>query len=283
MTDEYLTRAQSEEAAAAIRAKTRYTPRIGIILGSGLGALADAVQDADILLPSENIPHWPRSTVEGHIGRLVIGKLEGQMVLVQQGRAHYYEGHSLQRVTLPVRVMQRLGLETLIVTNAAGAINPAFRPGDVMLITDHINLMGMAGVSPLRGPNDDSLGVRFPDMSRAYDRDLRALALEAAEEAGLHLHQGVYICLGGPSFETPADLRFLRLIGADAVGMSTVPEVTVARHGGLRVLGLSGISNAANLDGDTLTTHEEVLAAGREIVPKLTRIVRGVLRRLPAN
>ena len=283
MTDEYLTRAQLEEAAAAIRAKTRHTPRIGIILGSGLGPLADAVQDADILLPSENIPYWPRSTVEGHIGRLVIGKLEGQMVLVQQGRAHYYEGHSMQRVTLPVRVMQRLGLETLIVTNAAGAINPAFRPGDVMLITDHINLMGMAGVSPLRGPNDDSLGVRFPDMSRAYDRELRALALEAAEEAGLRLHQGVYICLGGPSFETPADLRFLRLIGADAVGMSTVPEVTVARHGGLRVLGLSGISNAANLDGDTLTTHEEVLAAGREIVPKLTRIVRGVLRRLPAN
>jgi purine-nucleoside phosphorylase len=283
MTGEYFTRAQFEEAAAAIRAKTRHTPRIGIILGSGLGPLADAVQDADILLPSENIPYWPRSTVEGHIGRLVIGKLEGQMVLVQQGRAHYYEGHSMQRVTLPVRVMQRLGLETLIVTNAAGAINPAFRPGDVMLITDHINLMGMAGVSPLRGPNDDSLGVRFPDMSRAYDRELRALALEAAEEAGLRLHQGVYICLGGPSFETPADLRFLRLIGADAVGMSTVPEVTVARHGGLRVLGLSGISNAANLDGDTLTTHEEVLAAGREIVPKLTGIVRGVLRRLPAN
>ena len=283
MTDEYFTRAQFEEAAAAIRAKTRHTPRIGIILGSGLGPLADAVQDADILLPSENIPYWPRSTVEGHVGRLVIGKLEGQMVLVQQGRAHYYEGHSMQRVTLPVRVMQRLGLETLIVTNAAGAINPAFRPGDVMLITDHINLMGMAGVSPLRGPNDDSLGVRFPDMSRAYDRELRALALEAAEEAGLRLHQGVYICLGGPSFETPADLRFLRLIGADAVGMSTVPEVTVARHGGLRVLGLSGISNAANLDGDTLTTHEEVLAAGREIVPKLTGIVRGVLRRLPAN
>ena len=283
MTDEYFTRAQFEEAAAAIRAKTRHTPRIGMILGSGLGPLADAVQDADILLPSENIPYWPRSTVEGHIGRLVIGKLEGQMVLVQQGRAHYYEGHSMQQVTLPVRVMQRLGLETLIVTNAAGAINPAFRPGDVMLITDHINLMGMAGVSPLRGPNDDSLGVRFPDMSRAYDRELRGLALEAAEEAGLRLHQGVYICLGGPSFETPADLRFLRLIGADAVGMSTVPEVTVARHGGLRVLGLSGISNAANLDGDTLTTHEEVLAAGREIVPKLTGIVRGVLRRLPAN
>jgi purine-nucleoside phosphorylase len=279
---EYFTRTQFAEAAAAVRANTRHTPRIGIILGSGLGPLADAVQDADTIIPAEHIPHWPRSTVEGHAGRLVIGKLEGQTVLVQQGRAHYYEGHSLQQVTLPVRVMQLLGLEILVVTNAAGAINPAFRPGDVMLITDHINLMGMAGVSPLRGPNDDSLGVRFPDMSRAYDRELCALAREAANEAGLHLQQGVYICLGGPSFETPADLRFLRMVGADAVGMSTVPEVTVARHGGLRVLGLSGISNAANLDGDTLTTHEEVLAAGRDIVPKLTAVIRGVLRRLPA-
>jgi purine-nucleoside phosphorylase len=281
--NEYLTRQQFEEAAAAVQAHTRYAPRVGIILGSGLGPLADAVQDADIIHPAEHIPHWPRSTVEGHAGRVVVGKLEGQIVMVQQGRAHYYEGHSLQRVTLPVRVMQLLGVETLIVTNAAGAINPSFRPGGVMLITDHINLMGMAGLSPLRGPNDESLGTRFPDMSRAYDRELRALALEAAQEAGLQLPQGVYVCLGGPSFETPADLHFLRMIGADAVGMSTVPEVTVARHGGLRVLGLSGISNAANLDGDTLTTHEEVLGAGREIVPKLTTIIRGVLRRLPAT
>jgi purine-nucleoside phosphorylase len=279
---EYFTRAQYEEAASVIRAQTRHAPRVGLILGSGLGPLADAVQDADVI-PVESIPHWPRSTVAGHAGRLVIGKLEGQPVLVQQGRAHYYEGYDMQPATLPVRVMQLLGLQILIVTNAAGAINPAFHPGDVMLITDHINFMGMAGVSPLRGPNDESLGVRFPDMSRAYDRELRALALAAAEEAHLPLPQGVYICLGGPSFETPADLRFLRAIGADAVGMSTVPEVTVARHGGLRVLGLSGISNAANLDGDTVTTHEEVLAAGREIVPKLTLILRGVLGRLPAN
>lgn len=281
MTD-YITRAQFEEAAAAIRAQTRHTPRIGLILGSGLGPLAEAVHGADVI-PAERIPHWPHSTVAGHAGRLVIGQLEGQPVLVQQGRAHYYEGHNMQQATLPVRVMQLLGLEILIVTNAAGAINPAFRPGDVMLITDHINFMGMAGVSPLRGPNDDSLGTRFPDMSRAYDRDLRALALAAAAEAGLTLPQGVYVCLGGPSFETPADLRFLRAVGADAVGMSTVPEVTVARHGGLRVLGLSGLSNAANLDGDTITTHEEVLAAGREIVPKLTAILRGVLRRLPTR
>jgi purine-nucleoside phosphorylase len=211
----------------------------------------------------------------------VIGELEGQRVLVQQGRAHYYEGHSLQQVTLPIRVMQLLGVRILIVTNAAGAVNPAFRPGDVMLITDHINLMGMAGLSPLRGPNDPALGVRFPDMSSAYDRDLRALALEAAEALGLGLHQGVYICLGGPSFETPADLRFLRALGVDAVGMSTVPEVTVARHGGLRVLGFSGVSNAANLDGNTVTTHAEVLAAGQMLVPKLTVLVREVLKRLP--
>jgi purine-nucleoside phosphorylase len=201
--------------------------------------------------------------------------------MIQQGRAHHYEGNSLARVTLPIRVMQLLGIQILIVTNAAGSVNPDIRAGDLMLITDHINFMSMAGNSPLRGPNDDSLGPRFPDMSRAYDRDLRKLALAAAAEAHLLLHQGVYICLGGPSFETPADLRFLRLIGADAVGMSTVPEVTVARHGGLRVLGFSGISNAANLDGDTVTTHAEVLEAGQVLVPKLTALVRGVLRRLP--
>lgn len=277
---DFFTRAQFEETAAALRAQTRHAPRVGLILGSGLGALAEAVDDADVI-PAASLPHWPRSTVEGHVGRLVIGRLEGQVVLVQQGRAHYYEGHSMQQATLPVRVMQLLGIHTLMVTNAAGATNPAFRPGDVMLLTDHINFMGMAGVSPLRGPNEPSFGTRFPDMSQAYDRELRTLALRVAEEAGVVLHQGVYICLGGPSFETPADLRFLRLIGADAVGMSTVPEVTVARHSGLRVLGFSGISNAANLDGNTVTTHEEVLAAGQTLVPKLTTLLRGVLRRLP--
>jgi purine-nucleoside phosphorylase len=278
MTD-YPGLAEYQEAADAVRVKLPQLPSVGIILGSGLGGLADGV-DAATIIPSEQIPHWPRSTVEGHLGRLVVGQLEGQTVLIQQGRAHYYEGHSLQQATLPVRVMQLLGIKTLIVTNAAGAVNPAFRPGDVMLITDHINFMGMAGQSPLRGPNDPALGVRFPDMSRAYDLELRQMALAAAKEVGMTLHQGVYICLGGPSFETPADLRFLRAIGVDAVGMSTVPEVTVARHGGLRVLGLSGMSNAANLDGNTVTTHEEVLAAGRMLVPKLTSLVRGVLRQM---
>jgi purine-nucleoside phosphorylase len=276
---EFFTRAQLEEAAQSVRAQTKQTPTVGLVLGSGLGALADAVENADIISVN-SIPHWPSSTVEGHAGRLVVGQLEGQTILVQQGRAHYYEGHSMQQATLPVRVMQLLGIQTLIVTNAAGAIHPDYRPGDLMLITDHINFMGMAGLSPLRGPNDPSLGPRFPDMSRAYDHDLRALALQMAGETAIGLQQGVYVCLGGPSFETPADLRFLRAIGADAVGMSTVPEVTVARHGGLRVMGVSGISNKANLDGSTETTHAEVLEAGKVIVPKLVSLVRGVLRKM---
>ncbi len=279
---DFLTREQIEESAAAIRARTRHRPAIGLVLGSGLGSLAEEVGQADCI-PSEEIPHWPQSTVPGHLGRVVIGNLEGQPVIVQQGRAHYYEGLSMQQVTLPIRVMQLLGVDTIILTNAAGAINPDFRPGDLMLLTDHINFLGMAGVSPLRGPNDETLGPRFPDMSQVYDRALRQLALDVAQENGLKLHQGIYVCLAGPSFETPADLRFLRLAGADAVGMSTVPEATVARHGGLRVLGLSGISNAANLDGHGVTTHEEVLAAGRTLVPKLTALLTGVLRRWPAR
>lgn len=186
----------------------------------------------------------------------------------------------MAHITLPVRVMQRLGVEILIVTNAAGAVNPTFEPGELMLITDHLNLVGMAGHSPLRGPNLDELGPRFPDMSRAYDRELCALARQVAKEHRLVLREGVYACLAGPSFETPADLRFLRSIGVDAVGMSTVPEVTVARHGGIRVLGISGISNKANLDGDTITTHEEVLLAGEKITPQLITLIRGVLKRL---
>jgi purine-nucleoside phosphorylase len=277
--EEFLTRAHYEQAAAYIRGRTRHTPRIGLVLGSGLGGLADAVENADII-PSADIPHWPHSTVQGHVGRLIIGQLEGQSVLVQQGRAHYYEGHTLQRVTLPIRVMQVMGFHTVIITNAAGAINPNFTPGDVMLIVDQLNFLGMAGLSPLRGPNDESLGPRFPDMSLPFDRDYRARALAVAQAAGLTLHQGVYAGLAGPSFESPADLRFLRTAGADAVGMSTVPEVIAARHGGLRVLAFSGISNKANLDGSTMTTHAEVLAAGHVIVPKLMALIRGVLRQM---
>jgi purine-nucleoside phosphorylase len=241
--------------------------------------LADAVEDG-VVIPYGEIPHFPVSTVEGHVGRLVVGRLEGQAVAVMQGRAHYYEGYSMAEIGFPVRVLQVLGIEILVITNAAGGLNAEFRAGDPMLITDHINLIGMSGLNPLRGPNLDDLGPRFPDMSRAYDPELRTLARQVAREAGVVLREGVYICLAGPSFETPADLRFLRVIGADAVGMSTVPEATVARHGGTRVLGLSGISNVLPVEGapPVETTHEEVLEAGRMLVPRLEAIIRGVLR-----
>jgi purine-nucleoside phosphorylase len=272
-------------AADAVLAATRHAPRVGVILGSGLGALCDAVEDAESI-PVESIPNWPRSTVLGHVGRLVAGRLEGQTVLVQQGRAHYYEGYSLAQATLPVRVLQLLGVPTVIITNAAGGLNPGFRAGELMLIVDHINLIGIAGQNPLRGPNDPRLGERFPDMSQAYDPALIALARRVAAENGLRLHSGVYAALAGPSFETPADVRFLRQIGADAVGMSTVPEVIVARHGGLRVLGVSGISNvlvAPGAPGEAAaepTSHEDVLAAGERLVPQLITLLRGVLRAL---
>lgn len=277
--DKYITLPQIDEIAQKIRAQIKIQPKVGIILGSGLGGLADAVEGA-VRLPYSQFPLWPVSTVAGHIGQLVIGVLEGKSVLVMQGRAHFYEGYDMSQIGLPVRVMQRLGIDTLIVTNAAGGVNPDFLPGDLMLITDHINLVGMAGHTPLSGPNLDELGQRFPDMSQAYNRHLCQLTRQVAKENAIPLREGVYICLAGPSFETPADLRFLRSVGVDAVGMSTVPEVTVARHGGQQVLGLSGISNKANLDGSTVTTHAEVLEAGKTLVPKLMTLVRGVLQRL---
>ena len=276
---ETITLEQIDRIVALIHSKTSHRPRVGIILGSGLGGLAANVEEAAVL-PFQELPGWPLSTVIGHQGHLVLGHMEGQPVAVMQGRVHYYEGYSMAEVGLPVRVLQRLGIEILIVTNAAGAVNPGYEPGDVMLIKDHVNLIGMAGLNPLRGPNLDVFGPRFPDMSQPYDRALGGMAHHVAESENLLLHEGVYISLAGPSFESPADLRFLRGIGADAVGMSTVPEVIVARHGGTRVLGFSGISNKANLDGDTVTSHEEVLAAGQLIVPKLTTLIRGVLRRL---
>jgi purine-nucleoside phosphorylase len=201
-------------------------------------------------------------------------------VLVLQGRVHFYEGSSMAEVTLPVRVMKRLGIDILILTNAAGAIHPDFEPGDIMLITDHIAMIGMAGMNPLRGPNLDEFGPRFPDMSQVYDRGLAQFVRVEAGASGVMLREGVYCGLSGPSFETPADLRFLRAIGADAVGMSTVPEAIVARHASMRILGLSGISNKANLDGSTVTTHAEVLEAGRIIVPKMKAIIQRILPRL---
>jgi purine-nucleoside phosphorylase len=268
-----------QETGDFVRGKILETPIAGIILGSGLGELAESVQDPT-LIPYPDIPNWTVSTVAGHQGRLVIGELANQTVLILQGRTHYYEGYDASLLGLPVRVMQYLEIDTLIVTNAAGGVNPLFEPGDPMLISDHINFIGMAGHSPLRGPNLDQFGPRFPDMSQPYDKKLMSIAREVAKESDIHLNEGVYAGLAGPSFETPAELRFLRALGADAVGMSTVPEVTVARHGNMRVLGISGISNKANLDGGTITTHEEVLEAGKVLAPKIEKIIRGVLCKL---
>jgi len=270
---------QFDEVALAIRGLTQRQPRIALILGSGLSGVAAAVKRPD-LIPFDTLPHFPKSTVVGHAGQLVVGELENKPVLAMQGRVHFYEGYSMAEVTLPIRVMQRLGVEILIVTNAAGGVNPDFQPGDVMLITDHLNFLGMMGSNPLMGQNYDEIGPRFPDMSQAYDRKLAQLAREVAAEERVPLREGVYAGLSGPSFEGPADLRFLRMCGADAVGMSTVHEVIVARHGGMRVLGLSGISNKANLDGSTVTTHEEVIEAGKVIAPKVGRLISGIVRRL---
>ena len=275
---EVFTRTQYQEAAEVIRRHTAHRPQVGLILGSGLNPLADEVADAERISYAD-IPYFPQTSVAGHVGQLVIGKLAGQDVLIMQGRVHAYEGVSLQRVTLPVRVMHELGIHTLIVTNASGGVNPTFRAGDLMLITDHLGLMAVTGGNPLWGPNDESLGPRFPAMTNAYDPDLRRLALKVAADLGIELRQGVYAGLSGPAFETPAEVRFLRLIGVDATGMSTVPEVLVARHMGLRVLGFSGISNVAIAAPDAVeaANHEEVLEAGRTLVPKLMALLRGVL------
>ena len=275
----YISLAQIDETVQTIKSQTSIQPVAGIILGSGLNGLADSVQEA-VHIAYSDLPNFPVSTVHGHVGRFVIGQLEGKPVLVMQGRIHYYEGYTMGQVTLPVRVMQRMGIPSMIVTNAAGGVHPDFEPGDVMLITDQLNLMGMSGLNPLMGPNLDEIGPRFPDMSQPYDRAYCDLARKVAKENGINLREGIYAGLSGPSFESPADLRFLRNAGADAVGMSTVPEVIIARHGNMRVLGLSGISNKANLDGSTITTHEEVIEAGKVITPKVEKIVRGVLRGL---
>jgi purine-nucleoside phosphorylase len=276
---EYFSYAHFEAAAAVIQEATEVKAKVGLILGSGLSPLAEGVENS-ITFDYQELPHFPASTVEGHVGRFVLGHLENQPVAVMQGRTHYYEGYSMAEITFPVRVMQVLGIEMLIITNAAGGLRPEFTAGDVMVITDHINLIGMTGLNPLRGPNLDQFGPRFPDMSAVYDAELRSQARQVASEESVPVHEGVYICLAGPSYETMADLRFLRTIGADAVGMSTVPEATVARHGGTRVLGLSGISNVLPLAGEPVveTDHEEVLAAGEKLTPRLETIIRGVLK-----
>jgi len=276
--------ADFDAAADVIRQHIHHRPGIGLVLGSGLGRVAERVGNPDVI-PYGAIPHFPRPAVEGHAGRLVAGRLGGEEVLVMQGRAHYYEGYELQQVTFPIRVMQRLGIGLLIVTNAAGGLNPDFEPGDIMLISDQLNLAAMAGLSPLRGPDQPELGPRFPSMREAYDPRLRILALRVAAAQGLPLEQGVYCMLAGPHFETPADIRFLRSIGVDAVGMSTVPEVLVARHGGMRVLGLSVISNVARAEAGPTGVeggHDEVLAVAGRASDHLCSLVEGILIELQA-
>lgn len=256
-------------------------PLVGLVLGSGLSLLAESIADA-ITIPYEHIPHFPASTVAGHAGRLLIGALAGQTVVAMQGRIHLYEGYTAEEITFPIRVMRRLGVETLILTNAAGGLNPNFHVGDLMLLVDHINFVGMAGHNPLTGPNIPSFGPRFPSMTETYALSLRRLALTTARNLQISLRQGVYAYLAGPNFETPAEVRLLRLMGADAVGISTVPEALVGVHAGMRVLGISTITNEAvdQLDTDQQPSHEEVLETGKMVVPQLTQLLIGILEGL---
>jgi len=271
---------QVMEATAYVQSRSALKPDVGIILGSGLGDLAAEVRDATAI-PYEEIPHFLRSTVAGHAGRLLIGYLENVPVVVMQGRFHFYEGYTIQALTLPVRVMSMLGAQTLIVTNAAGGLNPVYRPGDFMLIRDHINFLGLSGVNPLVGPNDERLGERFPALAKAYDAELRALARTiAAQWPEITLHEGVYAQVAGPSYETGAELKFLRIAGADAVGMSTAPEVIVARHMRMRVLGISLITNTATGADTENVNHAEVLTAAEAARPKFALLVRGILGKL---
>jgi purine-nucleoside phosphorylase len=261
-----------EEASAFVLGRTSLRPAIGVVLGSGLGAFADALEDA-VVVPFGEIPHFPASTVVGHGGALVVGRSRGVPVAVMKGRVHFYEGYSLDQVVFPVRVLGRLGVETLVLTNAAGAINPAFAPGDLMVIEDHVNLLG----NPLVGPNQEALGPRFPDMSEAYDRGLRDVAEAACRSASLRCHRGVYVALTGPSYETPAEIRAFRALGADAVGMSTVPEVIAARHMGMRVVGLSCLTNMAAGVTDRKLDHREVLETGERVKGALLEVLARIV------
>ncbi len=267
---------QLQETVRAIRKSVPAQPRIGVILGTGLGGLGEKIQQAQAI-SYETIPHFPRSTVEGHKGQMVFGRIGGKPVVVMEGRFHVYEGYSAQEVAYPVRVMRALGADTLIVSNAAGGMNPQYAAGDLMAIADHINLMG---VNPLIGPNDERLGVRFPDLSAPYDEKLISLAEQVAREAGIRLHRGVYVAVTGPNLETKAEYRFLRAIGADAVGMSTVPEVLAAAHGGMRVLGLSCVTDLCVPETLKPALLEEILKIAREAEPKLTRLVTQVIEQL---
>jgi purine-nucleoside phosphorylase len=269
-------RTRIAESVDAIRARTAAQPAIGIILGTGLGALAERI-DVECAIPYAEIPHFPLSTVESHTGRLLFGTLGGKTVMAMQGRFHRYEGYTLQQVTFPVRVMRALGVETLIASNACGGMNPLWAPGELMLMADHINLIGE---NPLTGPNDDALGPRFPDMSQPYDLGLQHLAKEVALELRIPLRSGVYVAVAGPNLETRAEYRMLRMIGADVVGMSTVPECIVARHGGMRVMGVSIITDACLPDALEEADIATIIATAGRAEPHLTRLVEGVVSRL---
>ncbi len=265
------------EATASIKTYTTFTPTVALILGTGLGDLANEIAQP-VVIPYAEIPHFARSTVVGHAGRLLLGMLEGVSVVVMQGRFHFYEGYTLPFITLPIRVMCMLGAQTLLVSNAAGGVNPAYSPGDLMLIRDHIFMPGLAGANPLVGENDERLGPRFPALAHAYDAELRKLAHTVAAFHNILLHEGIYTMVAGPSFETSAELRYLRLIGTDAVGMSTVPEVVVARHMGMKVVGISLITNLATGAETEEVNHTDVLAAGNAARPKFAALVKGIVR-----
>lgn len=274
---------QVEEAVRYLQAQNDIVPVTGIVLGSGLGPLAEQVVNP-LIVPYKEIPHFPRSTVEGHSGRLLLGELAGGPVCVMQGRVHFYEGYSPAQLGFPIRVMQLFGVKQLIVTNAAGGLRSGFVVGDIMAIIDHINLVGLSGNNPLRGPNDDRFGVRFPGVSSVYDRGLLAELRQEAIAQEIPLREGVYAMVAGPSFETPAEIRFLRTIGADAVGMSTAPEVVTAAQAGIKVSGISLITNISqdvvDLKEPEQDLHQEVLEAGQAAMPRLISLLEGFLRRI---
>ncbi|MGE8204397.1 purine-nucleoside phosphorylase [Heyndrickxia sp. NPDC080065] len=263
-------------AAEFLKEKYTKRPRIGLILGSGLGVLADEIEN-EVKIRYEDIPNFPVSTVEGHAGQLVFGMLSGKEVVAMQGRFHYYEGYPFDQVTFPVRVMKELGVEVLVVTNAAGGVNEDFTAGDLMIISDHINNMGN---NPLIGPNDSRLGARFPDMSEPYNKELRFLARKVAEDLNIRIQEGIYVGNSGPTYETPAEVRMIRAFGGDAVGMSTVPEVIVARHAGLKVLGISCISNMASGILDQPLTHDEVIETTEKVRADFLKFIKAIVNKI---
>ncbi len=267
---------RAEHAARIIRARINVDPRIAIVLGSGLGGFADDFEEA-VAIPYEEIPGFMRSTAEGHAGQLVVGKIDNVPAVAMQGRVHYYEGYSLEEVTFPIRTFKLLGIKTLILTNAAGGINVQLTQGALMVISDHLNLMGD---NPLRGPNDERFGPRFPDMSAVYSPQLQELVIDEAKATGVEVRRGIYGALSGPSYETPAEIHLLRALGADAVGMSTVPEAIVARHMGLEVLGISCITNLAAGISDEPINHEEVMATGDRVRDTFAQLLRRVVSRI---